>query len=88
MLQDDSSWQSHHYWITSNLSELTKAERKLLLIPLIFIFLRIWDIVDVFWFVYLNKGKNDYWLQLLTVSSYGNDGHCVVNILIMSVLDS
>ena len=52
---------------------MTKAERKLLLIPVVFIFLRIWDIIGVFLFVYLKQdGHNShhyYWLQLLIVST-------------------
>ena len=68
-LKDGSHYPS---MLSSNLSMIAKAERKLLLIPLLFIVLRIWDIIDDM-FVY--NGVNDVqkkyiWLKVLTVSRY------------------
>ena len=69
--------QNHlNYWIAGELAAVTNAERKLLLIPLMFIFLRVWDVVDSILFVYLKLKTYDnghyYWLQLFTVSIYNN----------------
>ena len=66
-----STQSQHQYWIADKLAAVTKAERKLLLISLVFIFLRMWDIIDVVLFIYLKKeGRctHYYWLQLFTVS--------------------
>ena len=64
--------RTYQWGMTDQLAAVTKAERKLLLVPLVFIFLQIWDIIGVFLFVYLKKdGRNPhyYWLQLFTVST-------------------
>ena len=48
------------------------AEQKLLLVPLVFIFLRVWDIVDdvltVYYHTDIGGGDKLLWLQILTVS--------------------
>lgn len=50
---------------------MIKADRKLLLVPLVFIFLRVWDIADDIFIVYANHhlhGNSRNWLKLCTVS--------------------
>ena len=48
------------------------AEQKLLLVPLVFIFLRVWDIVDdvltLYYYTDIGDGDKLLWLQILTVS--------------------
>ena len=52
--------------------EEVKTEIKLLFIPLVFIFLRVWDVLGGILFVYrhtpVHKPSDYYWLQFLTVS--------------------
>ena len=62
-----------HYLMTRdhNPHGASKAERKLLLVPVGFILLRIWDIIDDLVVVYMHHHLNDNrrnWLKLLNVS--------------------
>lgn len=60
-----------HYLMVENPSAIIKAERKLLLVPLVFIILRIWDIFGDTYIVYAHHDvpKNDHnWVKLFTVS--------------------
>ena len=64
-----------HYptMLSNNLSMIAKAERKLLLIPLLFIFLRIWDVIDNMLFMYnhVDDVEEKYlWLKMLTVNEF------------------
>ena len=57
--------------MAQNPSGIIKAERKLLLVPLVFIILRIWDIAGDIFIVYrhhhvYDNGRN--WIKLFTVS--------------------
>ena len=47
-----------------------KSEQKLLLVPVVFIFLRVWDIIgDIIFIYYDHPESNHYiWLQILMVS--------------------
>ena len=62
----------YHILIAINNPAKVKTEIKLLFIPLVFIFLRVWDVIDSILFTYQHSTaykENQYdWLQLLTVS--------------------
>ena len=50
---------------------LAKAEVKLLLVPVVFIALRVWDLVGSILVVYCQYDTHKfYWLQILTVSKH------------------
>ena len=57
-------------FLTNHPTVAFPAEQKLLLVPLMFIFLRVWDIVDDILIVYYHTGDGEklLWLQILTVS--------------------
>ena len=54
--------------IAEDPSGVIRAERKLLLVPLVFIFLRIWDIIGDASIIWKNFFVHGNWIKLLTVS--------------------
>jgi len=62
--------ESYILFLTNHPTVAFPAEQKLLLVPLMFIFLRVWDIVDDILIVYYHTGDEEklLWLQILTVS--------------------
>ena len=53
-------------------NSVIEVDTKLLFVPLMFIFLRVWDVIDGIMFVYHptpGYDNNHHWLQPLTVSN-------------------